>query len=90
MSLDAIMNFALLVMFSLLPFAFYRVAKPGQDVATRLIGVDMMTNLLVGIVVLLAVIEGTNTTIDIGIAVAALSFEGTVSIDRYVSEGRVF
>lgn len=88
--LDIVMNGALLVMVILLPVAFYRVAKPRQDAADRLIGVDMITNLLVGIVVLLAVIEGTDTTIDIGIAVAALSFAGTVSIARYISEGRVF
>jgi multisubunit Na+/H+ antiporter MnhF subunit len=88
--LDVVMNFALLVMIALLPLAFYRVAKRGQDAAARLVGVDMITNLLVGIVVLLAIIEGTDTTIDIGIAVAALSFAGTVSIARYISEGRVF
>jgi multisubunit Na+/H+ antiporter MnhF subunit len=88
--LDGFMNLALLVMIALLPLAFYRVAKPRQDAAARLVGVDMITNLLVGIVVLLAVIEGTDTTIDIGIAVAALSFAGTVSIARYISEGRVF
>ncbi|MDQ7024730.1 MAG: monovalent cation/H+ antiporter complex subunit F [Anaerolineae bacterium] len=88
--LDIVMNGALLVMVALLPLALYRVAKPKQDAADRLVGVDMVTNLLVGIVVLLAIIEGTNTTIDIGIVVAALSFAGTVSIARYISEGRVF
>jgi multisubunit Na+/H+ antiporter MnhF subunit len=88
--LDFVVNGGLLVMVALLPLAFYRVARPGQDAADRLVGVDMITNLLVGIVVLLAIVENTNTTIDIGIAVAALSFAGTVSIARYISEGRVF
>lgn len=85
-----VVNVALLVMVGLLPLAFYRVAKPGQGTAERLVGVDMITNLLVGIVVLLAVVEATDTTIDIGIVVAALSLAGTVSVARYVSEGRVF
>lgn len=83
-------NLALLVMVILLPIAFYRVAKPRQRPADRLIGVDMITNLLVGIVILLAVVVQTDTTIDIGIVVAALSFAGTVSIARFISEGRVF
>jgi len=88
--LEVLVNTGLLVMVALLPLAFYRVAKPGQLPADRLVGVDMITNLLVGIVVMLAIIEGTDTTIDIGIVVAALSFAGTVSIARYISEGRVF
>jgi multisubunit Na+/H+ antiporter MnhF subunit len=83
-------NLALVIMMLLLPLAFYRVARFGQEAADRLVGVDMITNLLVGIVVLLAIVENTDTTIDIGIVVAALSFAGTVSIARYISEGRVF
>ena len=88
--LTVMANIALGIMLLLLPLAFYRVARPRQEAADRLVGVDMITNLLVGIVVLLAVVERTNTTIDIGIVIAALSFAGTVSIARYISEGRVF
>jgi multisubunit Na+/H+ antiporter MnhF subunit len=88
--LSIMVNIALTIMVLLLPLAFYRVAKTGQDAADRLVGVDMITNLLVGIVVLLAIVEHTDTTIDIGVVVAALSFAGTVSIARYISEGRVF
>ena len=83
-------NVMLIIMIGLLPFAFYRVAKRGQNPADRLLGVDLITNLIVGIVVVLALVEGSDTTIDIGIAIAALSFVGTVSIARYTSEGRVF
>lgn len=83
-------NFALTIMVILLPVSFYRVIKPRQNAAERLVGVDLITNLLVGIVILLALVEQTDTTIDIGIVVAALSFAGTVSIARYISEGRVF
>lgn len=88
--LNLAVNIALLIMVILLPISFYRVAKPRQNAAERLVGVDLITNLLVGIVILLAVVEQTDTTIDIGIVVAALSFAGTVSIARYISEGRVF
>ena len=83
-------NIALIIMVVLLPIAFYRVAKPHQSAAERLVGVDTITNLLVGIVMILALVENTDTTIDIGIVMAALSFAGTVSIARYISEGRVF
>jgi len=83
-------NIALLIMVALLPLAFYRVARRGQSAGERLVGVDLITNIIVGIVVLLAVVEGTDTTIDIGIVLASLSFAGTVSIARFISEGRVF
>ncbi|GAB5492610.1 MAG: hypothetical protein Phog2KO_28250 [Phototrophicaceae bacterium] len=88
--LDIAINVALLIMVLLLPISFYRVVKPRQNSAERLVGVDLITNLLVGIVILLALVEKTDTTIDIGIVVASLSFAGTVSIARYISEGRVF
>lgn len=88
--LDFVVNSCLVVMVLLLPFAFYRVAKPKQRPADRLVGVDMVTNLLIGIVVLLAIVTQSDVTIDIGIVVAALSFAGTVGIARYIAEGRVF
>ncbi|MEM9950553.1 MAG: monovalent cation/H+ antiporter complex subunit F [Chloroflexota bacterium] len=88
--IDVAVNIAILIMVILLPIAFYRVAKSRQKAAERLVGVDLITNLIVGIVMLLAIIEQTDTTIDIGIVLAALSFAGTVSIARYISEGRVF
>lgn len=83
-------NISLVVMVLLLPLAFYRVAKPKQEPTDRLVGVDLITNLLIGIVIILALVEGSDTTIDIGIVVAALSFAGTISIARYFAEGRVF
>lgn len=88
--MDIAINLALLIMVILLPVAFYRVAKSRQSAAERLVGVDTITNLLVGIVIILAIVEKSDTTIDIGIVMAALSFAGTVSIARYISEGRVF
>jgi multisubunit Na+/H+ antiporter MnhF subunit len=90
MILDFAINACLVVMVLLLPLAFYRVAKPKQRPADRLIGADMVTNLLVGIVVILAIVTQSDVTIDIGIVIAALAFAGTVGIARYISEGTVF
>jgi multisubunit Na+/H+ antiporter MnhF subunit len=91
MIFDIIINACLFMMVLLMPLAFYRVAKPKQRPADRLVGVDMVTNLLLGIVVILAIVTPqADVTIDIGIVIAALSFAGTVGIARYISEGRVF
>ena len=102
--LDFIVNASLIIMIALLPFAFYRVIRPQpgttdemkdapnrlKKASNRLVAVDLITNLLVGIVVVLAIVENNDTTIDIGIVLAALSFAATVSIARFISEGRVF
>ena len=80
---------ALGIMVVLLLPAAYRVIK-GPTLADRLQGTDLITTLLIGIIVLLAVLQGTAFTIDIAIALAAFSFIGTIAIARYLSEGRVF
>lgn len=72
-----------------LPFTFYRVMK-GDGVADRILALEMTTGILIGIVILLSIVEGTDTPLDIAIILAALGFAGTLSIARYISEGRVF
>ncbi len=79
----------LLVMVSLLIPASYRVVV-GETLPDRLLSVDLITTLLIGIIVLLTLVEGSQTFIDIAIALAAFAFIGTISIARYISEGRVF
>jgi multisubunit Na+/H+ antiporter MnhF subunit len=87
--LNFLINLALFMQVILLPFPFYLVLF-GENTTDRLVGVDTITTLLVGIVVVLALVENLDTTIDMGIGLAALSFAGTLSIARYISEGRVF
>jgi multisubunit Na+/H+ antiporter MnhF subunit len=72
----------------LLPAA-YRVIK-GPTLADRLQATDLITTMLIGIIALLALVQGTAFIIDVAIALAAFSFVGTVAIARYLSEGRVF
>lgn len=72
----------------LLPVA-YRVIK-GPTLADRLQATDLITTLLIGIIVLLALVQGSAFIIDVAIALAAFSFIGTIAIARYLSEGRVF
>jgi multisubunit Na+/H+ antiporter MnhF subunit len=52
--------------------------------------VDLITTLLIGIIVMLALVEDTQNFVDMAIALAAFAFIGTISIARYISEGRVF
>jgi multisubunit Na+/H+ antiporter MnhF subunit len=72
----------------LLPCA-YRVWR-GPSPADRLQAIDTMTTLLIGIIVVLVPVQGSALVIDVGIALAALSFVATLAIARYLAEGKVF
>ena len=79
----------LLALVILLIPASYRVVV-GPSLPDRLSAVDLITTLLVGIIVLLALIEETPVVVDMAIALAAFAFIGTITIARYISEGRYF
>jgi multisubunit Na+/H+ antiporter MnhF subunit len=90
---DPLVNFgvqaALAVMVLLLVVSSYRVWR-GPSGADRLQAVDAVTTLLIGIIIVLALVQGTSMLLDVGIALAALSFVGTLAVARYLAEGKVF
>ncbi len=86
---QAAIKLVLLALVSLLIPASYRVIV-GKTLPDRLQAVDLITTLLIGIIVMLALVEGTQGFVDMAIALAAFAFVGTISIARYISEGRGF
>ncbi len=86
---QAAIRLILLALVSLLIPASYRVIV-GKTLPDRLQAVDLITTLLIGIIVMLALVEGAQVFVDMAIALAAFAFIGTISIARYISEGRVF
>jgi multicomponent Na+:H+ antiporter subunit F len=80
---------ALVVMVLLLVLCGYRVIR-GPSPADRLQAIDAMTSVLIGIIIVLVLVQRSSLLIDVGIALAAFSFVGTVAIARYLSEGRMF
>jgi multisubunit Na+/H+ antiporter MnhF subunit len=80
---------ALLVLIVLLIPCAYRVWI-GPSAADRLQAIDAITTLLIGIIIVLALLRGTVMFIDVGIALAAFGFIGTIALARYISEGKVF
>lgn len=87
--LDTFFDIALLVMVFLLIPCTWRVVV-GPSPADRLQAVDTITNVLVGIIVLLVLVQESALLIDLGIALAALGFVASVAISRYLYEGRMF
>lgn len=80
---------ALIVMVVLLTLATIRIWI-GPHLADRLQALDLTTTLLIGIIVLLALLQNTSVLVDVGTALAAFGFVGTVAIARFISEGKVF
>lgn len=80
---------ALTVLVVLLVLSSYRVWR-GPSAADRLQAIDTATTLLIGIIIALSLVQGTALLIDVGIALAALGFAGTLAVARYLSEGKVF
>ncbi len=80
---------ALAALVILLILSSYRVWR-GPSPADRLQAIDAANTLLIGIIVILSLVQGTSLLIDVGIALAALGFAGTLAVSRYLAEGRVF
>jgi len=87
--IQVIIQIALIFMIGLLIPATYRVVI-GPTPSDRLQAIDTITTLLIGIIVLLGLVQGSSLVIDVGIALAALSFVGTLAVARYISDGKVF
>jgi multisubunit Na+/H+ antiporter MnhF subunit len=80
---------ALVVLVLLIVPCAYRVWV-GPSAADRLQAIDTITTLLIGIIVVLALLQGVGMFIDVAIALAAFAFIGTLALARYISEGKVF
>ncbi|NDJ53779.1 MAG: cation:proton antiporter [Chloroflexi bacterium] len=79
----------LLILVILMIPASYRIWVGPSD-ADRLQGVDTVSTLIVGVIVVLGVYLDSGILVDVGIAIAAFSFVATLTIARYLSEGRAF
>lgn len=62
----------------------------GPSGADRLQAIDTITTLLIGIIIVLALLQGVGMFVDVAIAIAAFGFIGTLALARYISEGKVF
>ncbi len=83
------LQLALTVLVVLVIPCAYRVWV-GPTAADRLQAMDTITTLLIGIIVILALLQGIGMFIDVAIGLAAFAFIGTIALARYISEGKVF
>jgi multicomponent Na+:H+ antiporter subunit F len=80
---------ALIVLVGLLLPVSYRILI-GPGPTERLQALETLNILLIGVLIVLALLQGAGMMVDVALALAAFSFIATLGIARYVSQGRVF
>jgi multicomponent Na+:H+ antiporter subunit F len=87
--LNFTLNMALIVHLLLIAVCVWRVWR-GENVIDRLVGADLLSVLMLAVLVLLALITRDAIYIDVAIALAALSFIGTIALAKYIAEQQLF
>jgi multicomponent Na+:H+ antiporter subunit F len=68
--------------------AFLRLVR-GPSLPARVVALDMMTGLSVGIIAVYAVATGQPIFLDVAIVLALISFLGTVAFAYFVEKGEI-
>lgn len=80
---------ALIIYAGLISYAVWRIWR-GESSIDRLLGVDLMSTLMLGVLVLIALIEQNSIFIDVALGLAALGFIGVIALARYTANRRMF
>jgi multicomponent Na+:H+ antiporter subunit F len=80
---------ALAVYALLISYAVWRVWR-GENSVDRLVAVDLVSNLTLGVLVIIALIEDDNLFIDVALSLAALGFIGVIAFARYAVNRQIF
>jgi len=79
----------LIVMVAMLIWVATRVFR-GNTPVDRLQASDLITTLVTAIIGVVGLAQQSTVLIDLGIALAAFSFIGTLAVARFMGEGKVF
>lgn len=87
--LSLAIDIAFVVHVGLVGVAAWRIWR-GENVADRLIGVELITILLMAVLVLLALMQRDSIYMDIAIALAALGFVLTIALAKYLADEQMY
>ncbi|MDX1613807.1 MAG: monovalent cation/H+ antiporter complex subunit F [Candidatus Promineifilaceae bacterium] len=80
---------ALAIYAGLISYAVWRVWR-GENGVDRLIGVELIGTLMLGVFILIALIEGNGIFLDVALGLAALGFIGVVALAKYAADRRLY
>jgi multicomponent Na+:H+ antiporter subunit F len=86
---DIILYISLSVHIILMSVAFRRLWK-GENVVDRLIGFDLLGTLTLAVLVLVSLIYRQSIYIDVALALALLSFVGSIALAKYLADDKMF
>jgi multicomponent Na+:H+ antiporter subunit F len=82
---DIVSQFALATLGLALIIAFVRLAK-GPTLPDRIVAMDLIGVIVVGLIVVLAAWTGVRATLDAALVIALIGFLGTVAYAAYVEQ----
>jgi multisubunit Na+/H+ antiporter MnhF subunit len=62
----------------------------GENSVSRLMGLDLSATLTLAILVIVSILQNNTLYLDVGIALAALSYISTVALAKFISDHKVF
>ena len=80
------MQFSLVILGTALLIAMIRLVK-GPTLPDRIVAMDLIGVLVVGLIAVLAAATGVRATLDAAIVIALVGFVGTVAYATYVERG---
>ena len=87
--LDVVILISLLLHSGMIAVAVWHVWR-GDDVADRLVGVELVSTLFLAVLVLLALVYTDERYIDVALGLAALGFISTIALAKYVADEQIF
>jgi multicomponent Na+:H+ antiporter subunit F len=84
--LDIVSHMSLAILGIALVVSFVRLAK-GPTLPDRVVAMDLIGVLVVGLIVVLAGWTGVRATLDAAVVIALIGFVGTVAYATYVQRG---
>jgi multisubunit Na+/H+ antiporter MnhF subunit len=87
--LAAVLYGALIIHIGLLAVCVWRLWR-GENVIDRLLGADVFSTLVLGVLVLVALLTLNSLYIDVALGLAALGFIGTIALAKFVADRQVF
>jgi multicomponent Na+:H+ antiporter subunit F len=84
--LDIVSHMSLAILGIALVVSFVRLAK-GPTLPDRVVAMDLIGVLVVGLIVVLAGWTGVRATLDAAVVIALIGFVGTVAYATYVERG---
>lgn len=84
--LEMVTQFALVTLGAALLLAVVRLVR-GPTLPDRIVAMDLIGVLVIGLIVVLAASTGVRATLDAAIVIALIGFVGTVAYATYVQRG---